>query len=368
MELKTPLYEKHLKHKAKIVNYAGYLMPVQYSTGLIAEHLGVRNNAGIFDVSHMGEIVLKGKDALANLQYILTNDFTSMKKGQVRYSPMCYEDGGTVDDLLVYKIDEEEYFLIVNAGNHKKDVDWIKGNLFGEVEFEDISNEVGLIALQGPKSLEIIKKLLNENEIPNKNYTFINDVEINSVKCMISQTGYTGEYGFEILCQSNETSLLWDTLMKSGEDFGLIPAGLGARDTLRLEAAMPLYGHELSEKITPLDAGLGFAVKMDKENFIGKRALEIKGEGLQRRVGLKVIGRGIVRENCKLLYDGNDVGITSSGTLCPYLNHAYAMAFLNKELAVIGTELEAENRGRLIKVEVVSLPFYKRKLKQEELL
>lgn len=361
MEFKTPLYETHLKYKAKIVNYAGYLMPVQYSTGLIAEHLAVRNNAGIFDVSHMGEIVLKGKDALANLQYILTNNFTSMKNGQVKYSPMCYEDGGTVDDLLVYKIDEEEYLLIVNAGNHTKDVDWIKKNLFGQVEFKDISNQVGLIALQGPKSLEIIKKLLNNNEIPNKNYTFLKDIKIKDIKCMISRTGYTGEDGFELLCKSNETTMLWDTLMESGEEFALTPAGLGARDTLRLEASMPLYGHELSEKITPFDAGLGFAVKMDKENFIGKKALELKGESLQKRVGLKVIDRGIVRENCKLIYNEQDVGITSSGTLCPYLNQAYAMAFLDKELAIIGTELYAENRGRQIKVKVVSLPFYKRK-------
>lgn len=358
IDKKTPLYDAHIKSKGKMVSYGGYLMPVQYGTGLITEHLAVRNNAGMFDVSHMGEIIIKGKDALDNLQYILTNDFTTMKKNQVKYSPMCYTDGGTVDDLLVYKLDDSKYLLIVNAANHEKDLEWIKSNVFGEVIVEDISENKGLIAIQGPKAEEILLKLVESNNLPAKNYTFLEDINISNINTMISRTGYTGEDGFEIMCDSKDTNDLWELLLATGEEFGLIPAGLGARDTLRLEAGMPLYGHELSKDITPLEAGLKFAVKMDKKDFIGKSNIQLKGNRV--RIGFKVIGRGIVREDCDL-YDGQIlIGKTSSGTHLPFLNAAYGMAYIDEDHKELGTILEADSRGRKIKVEVVSLPFYKR--------
>lgn len=360
MELKTPLYDNHIQCKGKIVPYAGYLLPVQYATGVIAEHMAVRTAAGLFDVSHMGEVVLRGKDALANVQMLVTNDCSNMYDGQVKYSPMCYHHGGTVDDLLVYKIREECYLIVINAANRHKDVEWIKEHLFKEVTFEDISDDVALIALQGPRSLDILEKLSKKDEIPQKNYTFVKNVIVAGVKCLISRTGYTGEDGFELFVSPKDAGVLWDSLLAEGKEFGLIPAGLACRDTLRLEAGMPLYGHELTEEITPLEAGLSFAVKMDKVDFIGKKGLEDRGLITRKRVGLRITGRGIAREDCDVYSGDKLIGKTTSGTHCPYLNQAVATALLEIEFTSLGAEVEIEVRGRKIAAEVVKLPFYKR--------
>lgn len=360
MEQKTPLYEMHLKYQGKIVPFAGYLLPVQYKTGVIAEHMAVRNTAGLFDVSHMGEFLCYGKDALDNLNFMLTNDFTSMVDGQARYSVMCNERGGVVDDLIVYQYKEQSYFIVVNAANKDKDFAWMLDHQFGEVAFEDISSKVGQIALQGPKSKEILARVVQENMIPQKYYTCNFEGKIDEVKCMISRTGYTGEDGFELYMQAEKATEVWEILMEAGDSYGLIPCGLGARDTLRLEASMPLYGHEMNETITPLQAGLSFAVKMKKKNFIGKKALLERGEPEQKRVGLKVIGKGIVRENILLWKGGVQVGITTSGTYCPYVGKPIFMALVNKNEAEPHTVLEAEVRGKRIPCEVVPVPFYKR--------
>lgn len=296
MVKKTPLYDCHIQAEGKIVSFAGYLLPVQYKTGVIAEHMAVRKSAGIFDVSHMGEIIIKGNDALDNIQMLVTNDCSKMTDGQVRYSPMCYEDGGVVDDLLVYRVNVNEYMIVVNASNRHKDVEWMKSHLFGDAELADISDETALIALQGPMSLSILGKLTDEAHLPVKYYTFKEDVNVSGISCMISRTGYTGEDGYEICCKNEDAVRLWELLLDAGKEYGLIPCGLGARDTLRLEAGMPLYGHEMDENITPVEAGLGFAVKLNKDDFIGKQGIIDRGTPIKTRVGLKITGRGIARE------------------------------------------------------------------------
>lgn len=358
-ELKTPLYEAHVKAGGKVVPFAGYLLPVQYS-GVIDEHMAVRTKAGLFDVSHMGEVMCTGKDALLNLQMILTNDFTNMVDGQARYSIMCNENGGTVDDLIVYKYKDDCYFIVVNAANKDKDYQWMLEHQFGEVKFEDISDSVAQLALQGPKAMEILRKLTTEENIPEKYYHAVFNAEVAGIKCIVSKTGYTGEDGVEIYLASEEAEKMWDTLLEAGKEEGLIPCGLGARDTLRLEAAMPLYGHEMDDEITPLEVGLKFAVKMKKDDFIGKKALEEKGEVTRKRVGLKVTGRGIVREHSEVYIDDQLVGKTTSGTHCPFLGYPIAMALLDVDHTEIGTKVNVAVRGRKVEAEIVALPFYKR--------
>jgi aminomethyltransferase len=359
LDLKTPLYDCHVALGGKIVPFAGYLMPVQY-TEVIAEHMAVRLKAGLFDVSHMGEVIISGPDALRNINRLFTNDFTNMNDGRVRYSPMCNEEGGILDDLIVYRMATDRYFIVVNAANRHKDVEWMKSHLVGNVELEDVSDSYALLALQGPKSRDILTKLVDENDIPEKYYTFNNHVVVSGKKCIVSQTGYTGEHGYEIYMNPKDAPYLWNTILEAGKEDGLEPCGLGARDTLRLEAAMPLYGHEMNDRITPLETKLDFSVKLQKEDFIGKQAILDKGEPKILRIGLKVTGRGIVREHCKIYHDEQEVGETTSGTHCPFLSNAYAMALIDRDYTTEGTKLLAEVRGRKIAVEVVALPFYKR--------
>ncbi|HHX12530.1 MAG TPA: glycine cleavage system aminomethyltransferase GcvT [Clostridiales bacterium] len=357
MEKKTPLYERHLEAKGKIVAFAGYLLPVQYDTGVIKEHMAVRTASGLFDVSHMGEITLVGEDALENIQRLVTNDCSKMYDGQVKYSPMCYDHGGVVDDLLIYRRGEGDYLLVVNASNRHKDVEFMKAHIRGNVEFNDISDDVALLALQGPDSKSILELLTDGDKLPVKYYTFVDNLNVAGVNCLVSKTGYTGEDGYELYCKPEDVVKLWDALMAT--DNGLIPCGLGARDTLRMEAGMPLYGQEMDENITPLEAGLGFAVKFDKEDFIGKAALMSK-EVSRKRVGLEITGRGIAREHCEVYVAGKHIGSTTSGTHCPYIGKPVAMALLDKEYTEIGTQVEVDVRGRRITAEVISLPFYKK--------
>ncbi len=355
MEKKTPLYDEHVKLSGKIVPFAGYLLPVQYS-GVIAEHMAVRENVGIFDVSHMGELILKGKDALANLNRIMTNKFDNMQIGACRYTIMLYPNGTQVDDLIVYKKSEDEYLLVLNASNTQKDIAWINSHLSGECTSLDISDNTAQIALQGPNAKEVITKICEESALPTKYYSFNENVQIAGANCLVSRTGYTGEFGYEIYLDVADAPKVWQALIEGGA----LPCGLGARDTLRLEASMPLYGHELSDAIHIASTGLSFAIKTEKDDFIGKEAIINPPENLPVRVGLKVTGRGIVRENEVIMSSGEQVGTTTSGTHCPFLGSAYAMAYVEKKYAEIGTELIVIVRGREIPVEVVSLPFYKK--------
>lgn len=357
MERKTPLYDCHEAAGGKIVPFAGWLLPVQYS-GVVAEHMAVRTACGLFDVSHMGELILRGKDALKNLNNLLTNDYTDLQCGYARYSPMCYDNGGVVDDLIVYKCSEEVYLLVVNASNCEKDADWIREHLTGECTLENISDTVAQVALQGPKAEAILSKL--SNTIPVGNYTFIAEGQVDGIRALISRTGYTGEDGFEIYCASADAPALWEKLLAAGKDEGLIPCGLGARDTLRLEAGMPLYGHELSAEINPYEAVLGIFVKMDKPDFIGKAALENARPVSRRKVGLQVVGRGIIREHCDVYVGDEKVGFVSSGTHCPFIGQAVGMAMVPVEYKEPGTKLLVDVRGRKVECEVIKTPFYKR--------
>ena len=350
MEKKTALYEMHEKCGGKIVPFAGYLLPVQYPKGIIHEHKQVREHVGMFDVSHMGEFTLKGKDALANLNNLLTNNYNSLKDGFARYGIMCYPDGTTVDDLLVYKKKDEDYLIVVNASNCEKDYQWMKEHLLGEAEFRNISDEVSQIALQGPEAVGIISQFTDD--IPARNYSFRENVDIGGINVLLSRTGYTGEDGFELYCRNEDVCTLWQLLL----DKGVEPCGLGARDTLRLEAGMPLYGHELSDAIKPNESNLSFFIKFDKE-FIGRSELEKAPE--RKRIGLIVTDKGIAREHCPVFADGKEVGFVSSGTFSPTLNKAVAMAIVSTEAAE-GNEFEIEVRGRHLKAEKTALPFYKR--------
>ena len=360
MELKTPLYDIHVAEGGKIVPFAGYLLPVQYSAGVVAEHMAVRTRAGLFDVSHMGEITFKGKGALNTLNHLLTNDFTNMKPGRVRYSVMCNPQGGCVDDVLVYKFADEDYLVVVNASNRHKDFAHMRQNVLDDTEIADISDSVAQVALQGPAAQAIMTGLLPESALPKGYYTAVRNVTLEGMELMISRTGYTGEDGFEIYTACENAGKLWRILRKAGEKHGLIPCGLGARDTLRLEAAMPLYGHEMDEEITPLEAGLNFGVKLNKPEFIGRDALIARGEPQRVRVGLNVTGRGIIREHQDVYIGDELIGHSTSGTHCPYLGRAAAMALIDARYAQTGTKVEADVRGRRVEAEIVPLPFYTR--------
>ncbi|MBO0476759.1 glycine cleavage system aminomethyltransferase GcvT [Vagococcus sp. DIV0080] len=360
MDKKTPLYQKHVDLKGKIIPFGGYLLPVQYAdTGLVKEHLAVRESVGVFDVSHMGEIIIEGSDALTNVQQLFTNDFKDMVFGQIKYTLMCNEEGGIIDDLILYKYHDDKFMAVVNASNKEKDFAWITSKLSGDVRAIDKSAETGLIAIQGPKAKATLEKLVKAEDFPEKYYTFKEGILIHGIPVDLSETGYTGENGFELYTKAEDIATIWDLVFEAGEEFGITPCGLGARDTLRLEAGMPLYGHEMSSDITPLQVGLKFAVKLNKDDFFGKAALE-NSEPERVRVGLKITGKGIVREDALIFADGKEIGISTSGTHAPYLGYAIAMALIDKDKSSIGQEVEVEVRKRRIKAEVVPMPFYKK--------
>ena len=358
-ELKTPLYDVHVSCGGRITPFAGYLLPVQYE-GVIAEHNAVRMAAGIFDVSHMGEILYEGPDAMRNLGYVMSNDFSKMKDRSVKYSLILNEEGGIKDDVLVYKYNPEKFLVVVNAANRRKDFEWLASRASGDVSVKDLSDDFALIALQGPKSRDILARLADASDIPEKYYTFTDGAKVSGVACIASRTGYTGELGYELYVRPEDASALWQALLEAGRDFGILPAGLGARDTLRLEAGMPLYGHEMDESVTPFEAGLGFAVKMSKEDFIGKAALKEKGNPKRVRAGLKITGRGIVRENEMVRIGDAIIGRTTSGTHAPYLKYPIAMALVEASHSEPGTKVVCDVRGRAIEAEIVPLPFYVR--------
>lgn len=361
MEKKTPLYEEHVKLGGKIVPFGGYMLPVQYPSGVIAEHMAVRTKAGLFDVSHMAELCISGHDAVSNIQMIFTADISTMVDGQVKYSMMCNEKGGIVDDLVIYRLKEDSYMLVVNAGNQEKDAAWIKEHLKGDVTFEDKTEDIAQIALQGPESHNILLKLCNEKDIPEKYYYFIENsvlkLDGKEVRAIVSQTGYTGEHGYEIYCPAESAEDVWNALLKAGEEFGLIPCGLGARDTLRLEAGMPLYGHEMNDEISPKEAGL--PCKLNGKYFIGRQAIIERGTPARKRTGLMVNGRGIIREHCIVFSkEGKEIGYVSSGTMAPYVGKSVGMAYIDVNEIEIGKCVDVDVRGRKVEAEIVKMPFH----------
>lgn len=357
----TALTEKHIALGAKMVPFAGYNMPVSY-TGLNEEHAVVRNAVGVFDVSHMGEFILKGDKALDLIQYVTSNDAAQLYDGRVQYSCLPNGKGGIVDDLLVYRIDEKTYLLVVNASNIEKDWNWIsKHNTFG-VEMKDISDRTSLLAVQGPKAILALQKLtdINLSEIPY--YHFKKGKFAGEENILISNTGYTGSGGFEIYFDNEVADKMWDAIFKAGEEFGIKPIGLGARDTLRLEMGFCLYGNDIDDTTSPIEAGLGWVTKFNKD-FIDKAYLqEQKEKGVARKlVAFEMIDRGIPRHDYEIAdASGNVIGKVTSGTQAPSLQKGIGMGYVKTELAKNDSEIYIKVRDKALKAKIVKLPFYKK--------
>jgi aminomethyltransferase len=365
---KTALNPVHRKLGAKMVDFGGWDMPVEYPAtgGVLAEHMAVRTGVGVFDVSHMGDIRFKGPHALDAVQHISMNDASRLVPGQAHYSAMLYPEGTFVDDIIVHKIADEHYLFVINAGTREKDADWVQDNVRGfRCKGENVSDDYTQIAIQGPKAEALLQKLTEADLSRIKNYWFTFATVCGLKNTMIARTGYTGEDGFEIYIPSDlgTSARVWHELLEAGREFSAIPCGLGARNTLRLEAKMALYGHEISENINVFEAGLGRWCKLGKPEFIGKQALErIQAEGVKRTlVGLEMIERGIARDGYPIVDDnGSQIGYVTSGSVAPFLKKNIALAYVPLEKAEIGTVLNVEIRGQKVKAKVVPTPFYKR--------
>lgn len=365
-ELKrTPLYEHYIDSNLKMVGFGGWELPIQF-TGIIEEHEAVRNQAGLFDVSHMGEIMIEGENAEVFLNHLLTNNVEKVEIHQAQYNALCYPSGGTIDDLIIYKLAETQFLLTPNASNKEKVLDWLKEHHQEGVQITDLSDQTGLLALQGPKAKAILSQLTDADLDSIASYHFKPDVTVAGIPhVLVSRTGYTGEDGFELYIPTDKTEYLWNELLTAGSEAGLKPCGLGARDTLRLEAGLALYGHELSETISPLEGGIGFAVKTKKtQPFIGQEILtNQRSKGLERRVrGLELIDKGIARENYPVFSEaGDEIGYVTSGTKSPTLNKSIAFALLQMPYTELDTIVYIAVRKKKIAAKVTATPFYKRK-------
>jgi aminomethyltransferase len=353
----TPLFDRHIELGGNMVSFGGYLLPTHYS-GINLEHLGVRSKAGLFDVSHMGEFIISGSDAESFLQKVTVNDVASLSVGQAQYSAMCYANGGMIDDILVYK-KKNEFMLVVNAANNEKDLDWLKSHAKGDIRIENMSDDISLVAIQGPRSRNILQTLTDSNLTNIQFYHFV-EGRLNGKKAIISRTGYTGELGFEIYAKSDDIGEIWDAIMKAGQDKGLEPAGLGCRDTLRMEMKLALYGNDIDDTTNPIEAGLGWITRLGKTDFMGKKALlEAKANVTRRLVCLEMTERAIPRQGYTILMNDQSVGIITSGTMSPSLETGIGIGYVNRPFDKSGTELLVDIRGRMKSAVVVKPPFYK---------
>lgn len=357
----TPLNAVHRAMGARMTEFGGFEMPLSYS-GIIEEHLAVRAAAGVFDLSHMGEFEIDGPDALDLLEHALTNSAARLADGQAQYTLMCAEDGGVIDDLIAYRLAAERYMLCVNASNIAADREWLLGLARGRVDFRDISDETALVAVQGPRSVEILGKLA---KVPVESIDRFHTVEgeIAGVRSLIARTGYTGEDGFEMFVAADAAKTLFDAILEAGAAAGIKPCGLGARDTLRMEAGLSLYGHELDRATTPLEAGLGAFVKFGR-GFVGERAIAAKRDGGGSKIlaGIRTQdGRSIARQGYAILRDGKRIGVITSGTFAPSFNRPLAMGYLDPPGARAGDLIDVEIRGRAAPATIMALPFYRRK-------
>lgn len=361
---RTSLYEEHVKAGGRIVEFAGYELPIQYE-GITPEHHKVRNEAGLFDVSHMGEVDITGPDALAYVQNLVTNDVKKLINNQVLYTVMCYENGTVVDDLLVYRFGPEHFYLVINAANVEKDVKWMKEQKGDyDVDINDISSEISQLALQGPKAQEILQELVDFELTEIAFFHCKRNVNIKGMKALVSRTGYTGEDGFEIYLDNKDAAALWDLLIETGGE-NISPIGLGARDTLRFEACLPLYGHEISDQINPIEAGLKMFVKLESDDFIGKAALEkVVAEGAKRKlVGIE-LAKGIAREGAVVLKEGQEIGVVTTGYKSPTLDKSIALALIDTEYGKMDTELDIQVRKKQLPAKIISKRFYKKNYKK----
>jgi len=367
---KTALNAVHRQLGAKMVEFNGWDMPVEYPAsgggGIIAEHMAVRTGVGIFDVSHMGDIRLAGREALAAVQHISMNDASRLAIGQAQYSALLYPQGTFVDDVIVHRLGEEEYLLVINAGTREKDFNWVRDNTRQfDCVVENLSDLFTQIAIQGPRGIDLLQKLTDANLAAVKFYWLTRGTVCGLKNTLIARTGYTGEDGFEIYVPNDEetSARVWNEVLAAGKEFGVVPCGLGARNTLRLEAKLPLYGHEISDTINVWEAGLDRFCKMEKPEFLGRGSLEIaKAAGLTRTlVGLEMVDRGIARDGYKVQdASGQQIGYVTSGSPAPFLKKNIALAYVPPELSSVGTELLVEIRSQGVKAKVVPTPFYKR--------
>lgn len=348
-----------------MVEFAGWEMPVQYQ-GVIDEHCAVRQAAGLFDVSHMGEIEVRGGSALEFCQRLTANDVARMARGQAQYNLLLNERGGVIDDVVLYRLDENIFFVCVNAANRDKDYDWLRGRATNGLEVENVSDRYAQLALQGPAAEKILQPLTAAVLGALKSFSFV-FADVASVRCLVARTGYTGEDGFELYCDADRAPRLWDALLEAGAAYGLVPAGLGARDTLRLEKAYPLYGHELDDGTTPLEAGLEWVTKFSKPDFIGRDVLlKQKENGVERRlVGFEMLEPGIARAGYPIYKNSINIGQVTSGTRSPSLGKSIALAYVAAAHSGIDEGLDVEIRGRKIPARIVSLPFYRRAKAQQ---
>jgi aminomethyltransferase len=364
---KTALHGLHRQLRAKMVDFGGWDMPVEYS-GITAEHMAVRAGVGLFDVSHMGDIQFRGPGSLAAIQALSMNDASRLAMGQAQYSAMLYPQGTFVDDILVHKFSDNDYLLVINAGTREKDYQWIRSQVgsFAGVHISDYSDHYTQLAIQGPRAQETLAKLTKTDLGAIKNYWFTWGTICGVPNTLIARTGYTGEDGFEIYLPSDEptSTRVWNEIMEAGEEFGILACGLGARNTLRLEAAMALYGHEISEEINLFEAGLERFSKLGKSDFVGSQALlhlQQSGGPKRKLVGLEMIDRGIARDGYKVCsLEGKEIGYVSSGSPSPYLKKNIALAYVPLDRTAPGTEVAVEVRGNLVKAKVVPTPFYRR--------
>ena len=357
---KTALYNKHVELGAKMVPFAGYQMPVQYS-GVNAEHINVRDNVGVFDVSHMGEFIVSGENALNLIQKISSNDATKLFPGRAQYSYLPNDNGGVVDDLIIYMISEEKYLLVVNASNIEKDWNWINKHNDVGAELENISDQMSLLAVQGPKAVDLLQELtkIDLNEI--KFYHFVEGEIAGIDNVIISATGYTGSGGFELYVNNNVAERLWDEILKAGEQFNIEPAGLAARDTLRLEMGYCLYGNDIDDKTSPISAGLGWVTKFTK-SFVGDQILKNQKEnGVDKKlVAFKLLDRGIPRKDYLIVDENqNEIGIVTSGTMGPSVKLSIGLGYVKSEFSSVGSTIYLSIRNKFIAAEIVKLPFFK---------
>jgi aminomethyltransferase len=359
--LKTPLNAVHRSLGAKMVDFGGWDMPVEYSRGVLDEHRAVRHRAGLFDVSHMGEINVRGPQALDLVQHVTVNDASKLKLGQAQYSALLYGHGGFVDDILVHKVADEHYFLCVNASNQDKDYEHIAANNRFDSTIENAGPRYAQLAIQGPLATGVAQKLTDINLAPIKRYHFV-DGHFGGASARIARTGYTGEDGWEIYVAPEHAVRLWNEILTAGKSAEILPCGLGARNTLRMESAMPLYGHEIHASITPWEAGLDWIVKLDKGDFLGREALvKQQQQGITRKLaGFEVKGRGIARDGYEIMADGAGSGWVTSGGPAPALNKNIGMCFLPLSLAEPGNAIEISVRGRGVEAVTIPMPFYKR--------
>jgi len=364
---RTPLFKIHQKLGARIIEFAGWEMPVQY-TSIIAEHHNTRQRVSLFDICHMGEFIVQGERALGFLQYLLTNDVAKLEIGQCQYNLLCNHQGGILDDLILYRIDHTKYMLVVNAINQRKDWQWLKEHLFSATEIEDVSEQTVKIDLQGPLAYQVLKSTFPELPIEKINYFCFKEFTIGNIELAISRTGYTGELGYELYTTRHYGPILWEQLMEKGQKWGILPAGLGARDTLRLEMGYPLYGHELNEQITPLEASLQWAVAFHNKDFIGQQALlEQKEEGIKKkRIGFVLKQKAIPRAGNPIKIENKQVGWVTSGTFSPTLNQPIGLGYLAVDF-LTSPEISIEIRNKLYPAQIFKYPFYRQGTVKKEL-